>query len=279
MQEFITNNADKIWTIISTLIGALISYIVTTSAENKREKRAAQREKLTKILIPYCKSLENAVYHINNCETDSYNEFYLAIFEPIEYLTPEKRVYLSKRAIEDLSHYRDLVNQLQETLLFEKKLAQTELEKLFAKKLNECDKISPEYKYAKVTINDSDEICMDILNNRARSHIDLIKTISLGSGNVAFLFEISEAIKKGAVLIRNTSSNVLSVIDEKEIYHPSNKEYLSQYLYTYLKKISLDNELEQIYGKTKSSDLLKTLKSFSEKMHNRLLKDIDYIAN
>ena len=55
---FLQDNLDKLWTLVATLVGAFISYKATTASEKRKEKRAAQREKLKDVLIPLCSSVE-----------------------------------------------------------------------------------------------------------------------------------------------------------------------------------------------------------------------------
>lgn len=63
--EFLSKNSKEILTLVSVLLGGIITYISTSSVEKRKNKIQAQKEKLEQILIPYCTGLESTIKEIN----------------------------------------------------------------------------------------------------------------------------------------------------------------------------------------------------------------------
>lgn len=90
--------------LLLVLLGGIITYISTSTAEKKKNKRQIKKEKLEKILIPYCTCLESTIK--NRSKVDFKNEnlykevnlqqWYENLKKTVEYLDVAKRVYLSK---------------------------------------------------------------------------------------------------------------------------------------------------------------------------------------
>lgn len=112
-KNFITDNAAQIWTLVSVIIGGIVTYISTSASEKRKNKRQDQKEKLEKILIPYCTCLEQACARINDVYQEQFDNFSDKDLEewkdilrkPIEYLQASKRVFLSKSMRQRLLNY------------------------------------------------------------------------------------------------------------------------------------------------------------------------------
>lgn len=116
--EFLSENSKEIWTLLSVLLGGAITYISTSTAEKKKNKRQMQKEKLEKILIPYCTCLESTIKEISKVHLKkeylykevNLQQWYEDLKKPVEYLDAAKRIYLSKGARRLLEEYSAIVN-------------------------------------------------------------------------------------------------------------------------------------------------------------------------
>ena len=64
--ELLSDNSSPIWTLLSVIVGGIVTYISTTISETRKNKRQEQKEKVEEVLIPYCTSLEETVAKANN---------------------------------------------------------------------------------------------------------------------------------------------------------------------------------------------------------------------
>ena len=65
LKKFIIDNSAQIWTLISVVVGGIVTYISTSASEHRKNKRQAQKENLEQVLIPYCTCLEQTIARIN----------------------------------------------------------------------------------------------------------------------------------------------------------------------------------------------------------------------
>lgn len=123
-KNFITDNAAQIWTLVSVIIGGIVTYISTSASEKRKNKRQDQKEKLEKILIPYCTCLEQACDRINDVYQEQFDKFSDKDLEeweeilrkPTEYLQASKRVFLSKAMRQRLLNYNTAITVLWDKL-------------------------------------------------------------------------------------------------------------------------------------------------------------------
>lgn len=116
--EFIYKYFDKILNIVAVIIGGMISFIATTTIEEKKYKRQQQKENLDNILIPFCTSIEDT---IKLFEKNEEKQYYLKsnldnLKLPLEYLIASKRVFLAKHLKELLSEYENSLKIFEENL-------------------------------------------------------------------------------------------------------------------------------------------------------------------
>ena len=123
LMDFLTDNSDKIWTLFSVIIGGTVTYISTSSAEKKKNKRQAQKEKLEQVLLPYCTCLELTIHEIDKVYGGNKYLYSGKVLEqwlsnlkkPLEYLAAYKRVYLSKSSREILVQYEKMLSRFGNT--------------------------------------------------------------------------------------------------------------------------------------------------------------------
>lgn len=113
-KKFFIENSSQIWTLVSVIVGGLITYVSTTTVENRKIKRQAQKENLTQVLVPYCTCLENTINELNTIYQgrtelyvdDNFVKWLNTLNKPLEYLNAAKRVYLSQVARKKLQQYK-----------------------------------------------------------------------------------------------------------------------------------------------------------------------------
>ena len=123
-KNFIADNAAQIWTLVSVIIGGIVTYISTSASETRKNKRQDQKEKLEKILIPYCTCLEQACDRINDVYQEQFDKFSdkdlkeweEILRKPTEYLQASKRVFLSKAMRQRLLNYNTAITVLWDKL-------------------------------------------------------------------------------------------------------------------------------------------------------------------
>ena len=65
LKEFIIDTSTQIWTLVSVVVGGIVTYISTSASEHRKSKKQAQKENLEQVLIPYCTCLEQTIARIN----------------------------------------------------------------------------------------------------------------------------------------------------------------------------------------------------------------------
>ena len=135
---FLQDNLDKLWTLVATVIGAFISYKATTASEKRKEKRAAQREKLKDVLIPLCSSVEDALDAIDQYKTIKFKDFDIKLQTPSDYLKAEKRVYLSEKQRTGLKDYDSAVRSFYKTWQDEQKAVFIKYNHWLAEQMRNC---------------------------------------------------------------------------------------------------------------------------------------------
>lgn len=124
VKKFFIDNSSQIWTLVSVVIGGLVTYLSTSAAERRKDKRRVSRENLEQILVPCCTCLENTITDIHIIYQDA-TELYIdsgftnwmdSFKKPLEYLKPAKRIFLSHAMREKLQRYKRLVGEFKKEL-------------------------------------------------------------------------------------------------------------------------------------------------------------------
>lgn len=51
LKKFIIDNSAQIWTLVSVVVGGIVTYISTSASEHRKNKRQAQKENLEQVLF------------------------------------------------------------------------------------------------------------------------------------------------------------------------------------------------------------------------------------
>lgn len=124
IKKFIIDNSSQIWTLISVVIGGLVTYISTSATEKRKNKRQSQKENLEQVLIPYCTCLEETILELNEIyqypkkisNQNDFESWMSDLNRPSEYLEAARRVYLSKSMRDKLQQYKNVITRFNETL-------------------------------------------------------------------------------------------------------------------------------------------------------------------
>lgn len=179
--ELLSDNSSPIWTLLSVIVGGIVTYISTTISETRKNKRQAQKEKVEEVLIPYCTSLEETVAKANNIyqtptifyENGTINEWLNDLRIPLKYLNAAKRVFLSKTAREKLQSYREKLNTFETELEQECSMVITKYYDFLQTKLqNFPNVLSPMYLTFSMSKGAEDKIKVAILNKKDLTLLD-----------------------------------------------------------------------------------------------------------
>ena len=279
-KQFISDNSEQIMTLISVVLGGLVTYFSTSAIEKRNNKMEAQKERMGQILVPYCTCIEETIRHISDVYIDNDLEVLLTFLKkPLEYLNAEKRIYLDRLSKEKLKVYKTNVEDFEKLLEVESDECLTQyriyigdlLQKsptyggcmniTFALKKDVKQKI----KKALITLNDI-------------SLIDEIMLINLIYNDEPENFQsrsisIDEEVKDSLGMIE---CNVLS-IDEIE----NDDVVVGCELLEYLEDNSLKEKekLKESIDKTRSAILLRGINEDLQYMRTILIDEIDAIAN
>lgn len=124
IKKFIVDNSSQIWTLISVIIGGLVTYISTSATEKRKNKRQSQKENMEQVLVPYCTSLEKTIFRLEEIykspskisKKDNFLNWITDLKKPLEYLEAAKRVYLSKSTRAKLQKYKDVITNFDNTI-------------------------------------------------------------------------------------------------------------------------------------------------------------------
>lgn len=279
---FISNNATQVWTLISVILGGMVTYVSTSMSEKRKNKNLMQREKMEQVLIPYCICIEQAIENIRNF----YDEQSIAAYQQwindsdklIEYLSPSKRVFLSKTSRNLLQNYNNQVDIFKDTLE------------------NECKSCLWEYK------DHITNILQDFSNIRSSIYIVLsMKDTSENKTKLAILTKkdislIHDII--GVHFIHNDDEDnhqettILLTDAYRETWGPINYGFMSMdditdpdeelacVLLEFIAENVSDEKrvLENIIDNTISAELFNELMDKLQEMQKTLIKEIDKIA-
>ena len=119
MNENLIKILDALIPLFSTIVGGGLTYCATRGLDNRKLKMKMKTDALEKVLIPYATCLEQVTIprDKNSYYKGNFHEFREKLNDPLEYLVPAKRMYLSKKNKKLLDKYRrklkDLDNQVE----------------------------------------------------------------------------------------------------------------------------------------------------------------------
>lgn len=182
--ELISDNSSPIWTLLSVIVGGIVTYMSTTVSETRKNKRQSQKETVEKILIPYCTLLEetvekaNIIYQTNPLlyKNATINKWINSLEIPLEYFNVAKIMFLPKAVRKKLQSYKEKLNT------FEIKLEQ------------ECSMVILKYyNYLKTKLKTFPDVLspMDIYISMCKGFEDKIKIAILNKQDLTLLNDIT----------------------------------------------------------------------------------------
>ena len=81
IKSFCSTNSAQIWTLLSVVIGGIITYFSTSNLEKRKNKQQSQKENLEQVLIPFCTCLEQTTEAINIIYQDPRSLFSEQLFD------------------------------------------------------------------------------------------------------------------------------------------------------------------------------------------------------
>lgn len=272
---FLQENLDKLWTLVATLIGAFISYKATTASEKRKEKRAAQREKLKDVLIPLCSSVEDALDAIDQYKTIKFKDFDIKLQAPSDYLKAEKRVFLSEKQRTGLKDYDSAVRSFYKTWQEEQKAVFIKYKHWLAGQMRNCPD-APGAMDVSVSLSiDEGDLSIPILEKKAESYKNYVTDITYIINDepedfLDFSVTFNDDVKNLCGQMQYGISTIDDV-DDPEIQ-------ISCKVYDYLMGLDDKPEVERIMAETKTNNNLFSLAAKAKNLRDSLLKDIDKIA-
>ncbi|EEA85428.1 hypothetical protein, partial [Peptacetobacter hiranonis] len=123
IELFFSKNSTQIWTIISVIIGGLITYFSTLHIESKKMKMNKRSESATNVVIPCVLCLRdtrNKLISLRN-KINLSNDIYLLkeiqlLNEPLDFLNDERNYFLPKYLREKLKSYGEKFKDFYYTL-------------------------------------------------------------------------------------------------------------------------------------------------------------------
>lgn len=286
LMEFLSKNSKEIWTLLSVLLGGAITYISTSTAEKKKNKRQMQKEKLEKILIPYCTCLESTIKQ--SSKVDLKNEYlykevnlqqwYEDLKKPVEYLDAAKRIYLSKSSRKLLEKYSEIVNLFEGNLDKEYNKCLIEYKNYLENILIEFPNI---YNFMEIMIG------MDVVTeNKVKLAILNKSEISLLNNITGIDFIHNDEPKNYRYTSINLNDKIREIWDAINYGIMSfddiveNEEELACILLDFINENTKNerNKLKNIIDDTSGLEELKNIYQILDEMRNKLIKEIDKIA-
>lgn len=282
MEQIVNQFSERIWTvvlfIVSTIIGAIISYVATTAAERRKEKRSDRKERLKEALIPLGTAIEDAVEAFERHDEIQMDEFHVKITAPADYLQPAKRVFLSKEERDELTIYKDLLEEFYEKWEIERKEVYLKFKQWLGQEMLECPD-APVAMYANVSVNfNADNLDRSVLNKELENFGIDIHTINyvlredIEENYRAISFSFTDEIKATAEAIERGYAEK-SLLDGFDIEDKTAANLYISYL-----GINVREELQSLINETKTNTLFNQLKNKAEEIDELLIDNMDKIA-
>lgn len=286
-KKFIIDNSAQIWTLVSVVVGGIVTYISTSASEHRKNKRQAQRENLEQILIPYCTCLEQTMARIDEIYQKPYELFaehnfkkwINSLHEPLIYLDAAKRVFLSQSMREKLKNYKVSVDIFSAVLEQECDNCLSEYKKNISFDLERFPNVpTPMLVMPFMDEATNTKVKIAIINKDDLSLINNIADVHFVTNDDPENFQYTSVALNEE--IRNTWTKIYcGVMNFSDIKEPDVE--LACILLDYIEEnISYDQELlSSIISETQSANILSGIIDKLSKMQNELVKAIDKITN
>lgn len=284
--KFFSDNSSQGWTLLSVIVGGIVTYISTSAVERRKNKRQSQKDNMEQILIPFCTCLEKTSIYVKSIYQDTSISESQTAFEtwinrlksPNFYLSAAKRVYLPENIRLKLEDYEKLIEIFeamleQEYNAFIERYTHYISEALFA-----FPDVSPiicatpffkKHSEAKIKVAILCKNEFSLLQDL--THINFVTNDDPDNYQVTSV-TISDSIKKLYEKIE------IGLVDISKIDDP--ETVLSYHLLEFLlKHTAVEVEsINNIIDKTKSSINLSSIMDLLNELKKELLKEIDKIA-
>lgn len=276
IKQFFIDNSSQIWTLISVVVGGFVTYISTYGIEQRKNKFQSQREKVDKVLIPFCTHIEETIKAI-----DPFGEFDNSIFYNralLSYLSAEKRVFLPKSLRVDLQKYSDTQSNLFDILDQECKDCCLEYNRYIEAKI-----INSSFSNGAMYI----EIVLDHLSrNKIATAILGKEELSLREDIKKIRFVINDDPECYKALDFSFDSELINlhgaiqngVIEESDVDDAEARFRVA--LFDFIHEVTFDEKekLTSFINETQSSQALMELYALLKKMHKSVIKIIDKVT-
>lgn len=286
-KKFIIDNSAQIWTLVSVVVGGIVTYISTSASEHRKNKRQAQREKLEQILIPYCTCLEQTMVRIDEIYQEpsklfaehNFKEWINSLREPLVYLDAAKRVFLSQSMREKLKNYKVSVDTFSTVLEQECDNCLSKYKDNISFNLERFPNVpTPMSAIPFMDESTNTKVKIAIINKDNLSLINNLADVCFVTNDDPEKFQCtSVALDKE---IRNTWNEIhYGGMDISDIKEPDVE--LACILLDYIEEnISYEQELlSTIIDETQSANILRGIIDELNKMQNELINIIDKITN
>lgn len=287
IRTFNIENSQQIWTLLSVIIGGVVTYISTSASERRKSKRQNQKENLEQILIPYCTCLEQTIIRINQVyqepaelSNDKFFKKWLSTLgEPLVYLEAAKRVYLTKSMRQKLNHYKYSINTFFNTIENEYKICISKYEYYMSKKLMSFSNIHKSM-YISLLMNTNTEakVKIAIINKNKLSLRNDFSQVDFVKNDDPDNYQCTSVNLNNE--IRNTWDAIhLGVMDICDIDDPEME--LSYILLDYIDENTSDEQevMSQIIDETQGAKMFREISNQLNEMLDELIKNIDKITN
>ena len=287
LKKFIIDNSAQIWTLVSVVVGGIVTYISTSASENRKNKRQAQKENLEQVLIPYCTCLEQTIARINQIYQEpaelfaehNLKKWISLLGEPLVYLEAAKRVFLTQSMRKKLKNYKLTIDTFSTVIEQECTNCLIKYKGYISSKLEQFPNVpTPMLITFSMDKSTNTKVKIAIIN---KSNLSLINNFS----GVDFVKnDDPENYRHTSVTlneeIRNTWGAInYGVMDISDIEDPEVE--LACILLDYIEEnISDEREvLSRIIDETQGADMLRGIIDELNEMLNELVKTIDKITN
>ncbi|WP_202708399.1 hypothetical protein [Sporosalibacterium faouarense] len=287
LMNILFDNADKLWTLLSVIIGGFITYFSTSTIEKRKIKRQAQKEKLEQVLIPYCTCLEASLQEIKKVYTehgrsytkDKLQQWFDNVSKPLEYLQASRRVYLSDRSKKMLVEFDKMLHNFEVKLDKECDYCLIKYKKYLEKKLMEFPNV---YNSMMITFSMSPitttKMKLAIINKTDLSLLDDLNSIEFVHNDEPENYRTT-CIKLNDKYRQTWSVINYGAIDITDI--EDNEEELACILLDFINDNFEDEKemLMNIIENTSSRTLFIGIYNKMNEMRDKLIKEIDKVAN
>lgn len=287
ISKIISENSQAIWTIVSMVIGSIISFSASYRLENKKHKIKMKKENLDKVLIPYCTDLERLIKYYKDNKINDLQEWRGFTRKPLEYLDASKRVYLTKKSKKLLEEYNQLLVDLNKNIKQSYKNFKSEyneyIESLLLKYpgIPYADKL-----HISIEKETRDDIKLALINKQSLSIIFKITCISFDNYNDEgfiinpnFYIQISDEIKEEWQLeydgyIKRDKNK--DIIDPERAYE---REVTYAVLDCFDKNYIEENiKVKEMLNRVEISDSVEKLYKKVSYMRKQIIREIDKIT-